>query len=52
MHKRRLEVMDLTAVSLCMENRLPIVVFNMRETGNVKRVLVGEPVGTVVEEGA
>ncbi|MFN3650901.1 MAG: UMP kinase [Armatimonadota bacterium] len=45
---RRLAVMDLTAFSLSMENGIPIVVFDMNESGNIRRVLQGEPVGTVV----
>ena len=43
-----LRVMDATAVSLCMENSLPIVVFNLTETGNLMRVVQGEDVGTTV----
>jgi uridylate kinase len=43
-----LKVMDATAISLCMDNKLPIVVFNLRIPGNVRRVIVGEPVGTTV----
>jgi uridylate kinase len=43
--------MDATAVSLCMENKLPIVVFDLREEGNIRRVVVGEPVGTLVHGG-
>jgi uridylate kinase len=46
--ERRLTVMDTTAISLCMDNKLPIVVFNLREPGNVRRVIMGEPVGTTV----
>src|SRR5512139_1550567 len=45
---RRLKVMDATAVSLCMDNKLPIVVFNLREPGNMKRAVLGEPIGTTV----
>ena len=41
-------VMDATAVSLCMENKLPIVVFDLREEGNIRRVVTGEPIGTLV----
>jgi len=41
-------VMDATAVSLCMENKLPIIVFNLREEGNIRRVVTGEPIGTVI----
>jgi len=47
--ERRLRVMDTTAISLAMDNNLPIVVFNMFTPGNLKRVLAGEPVGTVVK---
>ena len=43
-----LKVMDATAISLCMDNRLPIVVFNLRTSGNIKRALTGEPVGSIV----
>ena len=43
-----LKVMDATAISLCMDNKLPIVVFNLRTPGNVRRVITGEPVGTTV----
>ena len=43
-----LKVMDATAISLCMDNGLPIVVFNLRTPGNVRRVVMGEPVGTTV----
>jgi len=45
---RNLRVMDATAISLCMENKLPIIVFNLKEQGNMKRVVEGERVGTVV----
>jgi len=47
--KKRLKVMDATAVSLCMDNKLPIVVFNLNRQGNIKRVVLGEKIGTVVE---
>lgn len=46
--EKGLKVMDATAISLCMDNRLPIVVFNLREPGNVRRVVMGEPIGTTV----
>jgi uridylate kinase len=47
--EKQLKVMDASAISLCMENDLPIVVFNMRTHGNIKRVVMGEPgVGTRV----
>jgi len=49
---RGLRVMDLTAITLAMENHLPIVVFNLRNSGNLMRVLRGEPMGTLVEEAA
>jgi uridylate kinase len=45
---RRLKVMDATAISLCMDNKLPIVVFNLRTHGNMKRAILGEPIGTTV----
>ena len=45
---RGLKVMDATAISLCMDNKLPIVVFNMNEPGNIRRVVMGEAVGTTV----
>jgi uridylate kinase len=41
-------VMDATAVSLCMENKLPIIVFSLREEGNIRRVVTGESIGTVI----
>jgi uridylate kinase len=44
-----LKVMDATAISLCMDNRLPIVVFNLRTPGNLKRVIMGDPIGTTVK---
>jgi uridylate kinase len=46
--ERQLKVMDSTAISLCMDNKLPIVVFNLREPGNIRRVVLGEAVGTTV----
>jgi uridylate kinase len=44
-------VMDATAISLCMENKLPIVVFDFGVEGNIRRVVVGEEVGTLVHGG-
>ena len=41
-------VMDATAVSLCMENKLPILVFNLRDEGNIRRVVTGEQIGTTI----
>jgi uridylate kinase len=46
--ERSLRVMDATAITLCMDNKLPIVVFNLRIPGNIRRVIMGEPVGTTV----
>jgi uridylate kinase len=46
--QERLQVMDATAISLCMDNKLPIIVFNLRTPGNIRRVVMGEPVGTTV----
>ena len=46
--QKGLSVMDSTAISLCMDNKMPIVVFNMNVPGNLKRVVLGEPVGSVV----
>ena len=43
-----LKVMDATAISLCMDNHLPIVVFNLRTAGNIKRAITGEPIGSLV----
>ena len=46
--KRNLKVMDSTAISLCMDNELPIVVFDLTQRGNVRRVVLGEEIGTTV----
>jgi uridylate kinase len=46
--ERGLKVMDATAISLCMDNKLPIIVFNLRTPGNLRRVILGEQVGTSV----
>ena len=46
--ERQLKVMDATAISLCMDNKLPIVVFNLRQPGNIGRVIAGDPIGTTV----
>jgi uridylate kinase len=46
--ERGLKVMDATAISLCMDNSLPIVVFDLRTPGNLRRVIMGEPVGSIV----
>jgi uridylate kinase len=47
--EKRLRVMDTTAVSLCMENKLPIIVFNLLRRGNIKDVVMGAKVGTIVQ---
>ncbi|MGH7960232.1 MAG: UMP kinase, partial [Candidatus Binatia bacterium] len=49
--QQNLKVMDSTAISLCMDNNLPILVFSLLEPGNIKRVILGEPVGTLVHGG-
>jgi len=49
--KKGLQVMDATATSLCMDNGLPIVVFNLTQKGNIKRVVQGEEIGTIVKGG-
>jgi uridylate kinase len=46
--QERLQVMDATAISLCMDNKLPILVFNLKTPGNIRRVVMGEVVGTMV----
>ena len=46
--KKQLRVMDATAISLCLDNRIPIIVFNLKKKGNIKRVVLGERVGTKV----
>jgi uridylate kinase len=48
--KQRIRVMDATAVSLCMDNKLPILVYNLSETGSLKRIVQGEKLGTLVED--
>src|SRR3990172_8387769 len=45
------QVMDATAISLCMENKLPIIVFDVRHEGNIRRAVSGEPIGTLVHGG-
>lgn len=47
-YARNLRIMDLTATTLCKENNLPILVFNMDQKGNLQRVMNGEPIGTIV----
>lgn len=48
--KRQLKVMDSTAVSLAMDNRLPVIVFNLKEKGNLRRIVCGENLGTRIKE--
>jgi uridylate kinase len=50
--QRNLKVMDSTAISMCMDNSLPIIVFNLRKPGNIKKAVTGETIGTLVESGA
>jgi uridylate kinase len=49
--QRGLQVMDATAISLCMDNSLPIIVFDLMGKGNVRKAILGEPIGTLVHEG-
>jgi len=49
--QQNLKVMDATAISLCMDNQLPILVFSLLEPGNIQRVALGEPVGTLIHGG-
>jgi uridylate kinase len=46
--QERLQVMDATAISLCMDNKLPILVFNLKTPGNIRRVVMGDTIGTIV----
>jgi uridylate kinase len=48
-YAKGLEVMDMTAFTLCKENKLPIIVFDMNKAGNLKKIMTGDPVGTLVE---
>jgi uridylate kinase len=49
--KRGLRVMDATAIALCRENNLPIVIFNLNQHGNIRRVVMGERIGSLVNQG-
>jgi uridylate kinase len=49
-YKRGLNIMDLTAFTLCKENNLPVIVFNMNKTGNLKKLILGEKIGTLVKK--
>ena len=46
--KKGLSIMDSTAISLCMDNNLPIVVFNLRGKGNIRKIIEGKKIGTLV----
>jgi uridylate kinase len=46
---KQLHVMDLTAFTMCRENRLPVIVFNMNKKGNLKRLISGEKIGTLIK---
>jgi uridylate kinase len=48
---QRLGVMDITAITMCMEHALPIIVFNLRQEGNIVKGVSGEPIGTLIGEG-
>lgn len=50
--EKGLKVMDSTSITMCMDNALPIIVFNIKESGNIKKILAGEKVGTVVGAGS
>jgi uridylate kinase len=49
--KKNLRVMDATAISLCMDNQLPIIVFNVKKRGNIVRAVMGEKLGTIIGTG-
>ena len=49
--KRGLRVMDATAIAMCRENNLPIIIFNLNQYGNIRRVVLGERVGSLVNQG-
>ena len=48
--EKGLKVMDATAISLCMDNKVPIVIFSLATPGNIRRVVLGEPIGSIVKE--
>mgnify|MGYP001599447264 CR=1 FL=1 len=48
--EKRLKVMDSTAISMCMDNEIPIIVFNLKRGGNIRRAIMGEKIGTVVSK--
>lgn len=47
--KKRFKIMDITAFSLCMENKIPIIVFNLNKKDNIKKVILGENIGTIIK---
>ena len=49
---KNLQVMDSTAITLCMDNKLPLLVFNLTQSGNLKRVVHGEKIGTLVTQNS
>jgi len=49
-YKKELNIMDLTAFTLCKENNMPIIVFNMNEQGNLKKIIIGETIGTLIHQ--
>jgi uridylate kinase len=48
--QKGLRIMDTTAISLCMDNALPIIVYSLRQRGNLRRIVMGEKIGTMVKE--
>jgi uridylate kinase len=48
--EKGLKVMDATAISLCMDNKMPIIIFSLAEEGNIRRVVLGEKIGSIVKE--
>jgi uridylate kinase len=48
--QKGLKVMDTTAISLCMDNKVPIIVYDLKKRGNLRRIVLGERVGTIVKE--
>eukprot|EP00897_Mesotaenium_endlicherianum_P000583 jgi/Mesen1/10525/ME000083S10027 len=49
-HSKQLAVMDITAITLCQQNRIPVVVFNLHTPGNITKALSGEPIGTLIDD--
>ncbi len=48
--KKKLKVMDMTAVSMCRDNRIPVIIFNMHQSGNIKKIVTGDTIGTTIKE--